>query len=73
MNADIRNTTVLDEIFSSFKPDAVINFTGMKAVVESVADPVKYYDVNVGGVISLLFSMTKTGCNNIFFFCDCLW
>ena len=39
----------------------------MKAVGESVADPVKYYDVNVGGSVSLLLAMSKAGCNNIVF------
>ena len=39
----------------------------MKAVGESVADPLKYYDVNVGGSISLLTTMSKAGCNNIVF------
>ena len=47
MNADIRDTNALDEIFKTFEPDAVIHFAGLKAVGESVADPVKYYDVNL--------------------------
>jgi UDP-glucose 4-epimerase len=67
MNADIRDTNALDEIFKTFEPDAVIHFAGLKAVGESVADPVKYYDVNVGGSISLLAAMSKAGCNNIVF------
>ena len=67
MNADIRNSTALDEIFNTFKPDAVIHFAGLKAVGESVADPIMYYDVNVGGYISLLTAMSKAESNNIFF------
>jgi len=67
MNADIRDTNALDEIFKTFEPDAVIHFAGLKAVGESVLDPVKYYDVNVGGSISLLSAMSKAGCNNIVF------
>ena len=66
-NADIRDANALDEIFNTFKPDAVIHFAGLKAVGESVADPVKYYDVNVGGSISLLTAMSKAECNNIVF------
>ena len=74
MNADIRDTVALDKIFNIFKPEAVIHFAGLKAVGESVADPVKYYDVNVGGSILLLAAMSKAECNNIFFFiCHCLW
>ena len=51
MNADIRDSSKLDKIFKIFKPDSVIHFAGLKAVAESVANPVKYYDVNVGGSV----------------------
>ncbi|MDC0008710.1 UDP-glucose 4-epimerase GalE [Amylibacter sp.] len=67
MNADIRGLNVLDKIFNAFKPEAVIHFAGLKAVGESVADPLRYYDVNVGGSISLLTAMTKAECSNIVF------
>ena len=67
MNADIRDSNALDEIFNNFKPDSVIHFAGLKAVGESVSDPIKYYDVNVGGSISLLAAMSKVECNNIVF------
>ena len=67
MNADIRDSNALDKIFNTFKPEAVIHFAGLKAVGESVADPLKYYDVNVGGSISLLTAMSKAECNNIVF------
>ena len=67
VNADIRDSSAIDEIFKTFEPDAVIHFAGLKAVGESVSDPVKYYDVNVGGSISLLLAMSKAGCNNIVF------
>ena len=67
VNADIRDSNALDKAFKGFKPEAVIHFAGLKAVAESVADPVKYYDVNVGGSISLLSSMSKAGCDNIVF------
>jgi len=67
MNADIRDTNSLVKIFDTFKPDSVIHFAGLKAVGESTADPIKYYDVNVGGSISLLMAMSKAECNNIVF------
>jgi UDP-glucose 4-epimerase len=66
-NVDIRGVNALNKIFKTFEPEAVIHFAGLKAVVESVADPVKYYDVNVSGSISLLTAMFKVGCNNIVF------
>ena len=67
MNVDIRDTNALHKIFGTFKPEAVIHFAGLKAVGESVADPLSYYDVNVGGSISLLEAMTRAECNNIVF------
>ena len=67
MNADIRDSNALDKIFNTFKPDSVIHFAGLKAVGESTADPIKYYDVNVGGSVSLLRAMSKAECNNIVF------
>ena len=66
-NADIRDASALDKIFNIFNPEAVIHFAGLKAVGESVEDPVKYYDVNVGGSISLITAMSTAGCNNIVF------
>ena len=74
MNADIRDTVELDKIFNTFKPETVIHFAGLKAVGQSVAEPLMYYDVNVGGSISLLAAMSKAECNSIFFFIShCLW
>jgi UDP-glucose 4-epimerase len=67
VNADIRNTNALDRIFAEFKPDAVIHFAGLKAVGESVVEPLTYYNVNVGGSISLLEAMDRAGCMNIIF------
>jgi UDP-glucose 4-epimerase len=67
VNADIRDAHALDNIFNIFKPEAVIHFAGLKAVGESVANPLKYYAVNVGGSISLLSAMSKAGCKNIVF------
>ena len=67
INADIRDSITLDEVFRNFKPASVIHFAGLKAVGESVVDPVRYYDINVGGSISLLTAMTKAECRNIIF------
>jgi UDP-glucose 4-epimerase len=67
MNADIRDSSALANIFNTFKPEAVIHFAGLKAVGESVTNPLMYYDVNVGGSVSLIKAMSKVGCNNIVF------
>ena len=64
---DVRDAQALDKIFVQFKPDAVIHFAGLKAVGESVSDPARYYDVNVGGTATLLGAMERAGCANIVF------
>jgi UDP-glucose 4-epimerase len=64
---DVRNNDALDKIFKQFKPDTVIHFAGLKAVAESVAEPARYYDCNVGGTASLLRAMERCGCRNIVF------
>ena len=64
---DVRDAQALNRIFNQFKPDAVIHFAGLKAVGESVAEPARYYDVNVGGTAALLGAMERAGCANIVF------
>jgi len=67
IDADICDANALDKIFSDFKPEAVMHFAGLKAVGESVAEPLKYYSVNIGGSVSLLEAMDRAGCMNIVF------
>ncbi len=64
---DVRDAQTLDVIFDQFKPDAVIHFAGLKAVGESVAEPARYYDINVGGTATLLGAMERACCENIVF------
>ena len=64
---DIRDRTLLDNIFSSQTFDAVIHFAGFKAVGESVDKPLEYYDNNVGGSVSLLIAMKQADINTLVF------
>ena len=64
---DVRDAHALDQAFNIFKPDAVIHFAGLKAVAQSVAEPARYYDVNVGGTATLLGAMERACCTNIVF------
>ena len=64
---DVRDAQELDVVFLKFQPDAVIHLAGLKAVGESISEPARYYDVNVGGTAVLLSAMEKTGCDNIVF------
>ena len=43
--------------FREFRPEAAIHFAGLKAVGESVADPLRYYRVNLDSTLTLLETM----------------
>ena len=64
---DLRNKEKLDQLFNDNHFDAVIHFAGLKAVGESVARPLDYYDNNIGSTIALLEVMQKHGVNKIVF------
>lgn len=64
---DIRNGSQLNDAISNFKPDSVMHFAGLKAVAQSVLNPLRYYDVNVLGSINLLKAMDKVDCREIIF------
>ena len=65
--ADICDSATLDKLFSDFKPEAVIHFAGLKAVGESEAYPMKYYEKNVAGSLNLLKAMDAHNCRKIIF------
>lgn len=67
IECDVRDSAAIDQAFERFQPEAVIHFAGLKAVGESVSEPARYYDVNVGGTAVLLDSMERAGCNHIVF------
>ncbi|MCO7068556.1 UDP-glucose 4-epimerase GalE, partial [Vibrio paracholerae] len=64
---DVRDEALLDSIFAEHDIKAVIHFAGLKAVGESVAKPLEYYDNNVNGSLVLARSMRKVGVKNIIF------
>lgn len=64
---DIRDDVTLEKVFQNEKPEAVIHFAGLKAVGESVEIPMKYFDNNIGGTLTLLHVMKKSGCKNMVF------
>lgn len=64
---DIRNKAFLTDVFKEFAPEAVIHFAGLKAVGESVKNPMAYYDVNVNGSKVLLEVMQSQSCYRIVF------
>lgn len=64
---DIRDTTLLDEIFTTHSIGAVIHFAGLKAVGESTQKPLEYYENNVSGSLVLVQSMKKHNIKHIIF------
>ena len=64
---DIRDEAFLDNIFSEHSISSVIHFAGLKAVGESVAKPLEYYDNNVNGSLVLARSMRKANVKSIVF------
>jgi UDP-glucose 4-epimerase len=72
VEGDIRDGQCLDALFSSAKTfgqpiEAVIHFAGLKAVGESVQQPLRYWDVNVVGTQRLLSAMDKHHCRTMVF------
>ena len=64
---DIRDKEALDKIFEAHKIDCVMHFAGLKAVGESVAKPLEYYDNNLFSTITLCKSMGDHGVKKIIF------
>lgn len=64
---DLRDETKLDELFKNNSFDAVIHFAGLKAVGESVAEPLKYYANNLGSTLSLCKVMAHRGVKKLVF------
>ena len=65
VRADVRDRPALDTLFAGGRIDAVVHFAAAKAVGESVAEPLKYYANNVGGLIAIAEAMQAHGCKTI--------
>jgi len=64
---DVRDRGLLEGLFEATPFDAVMHFAGLKAVGESVKDPARYYDNNVGGSLALLQVMQRAGVRRLVF------
>lgn len=61
VQGDIRDRAFLDELFAAHNIGAVLHFAGLKAVGESVQQPLDYYDNNVAGSLTLCQAMAQAG------------
>ena len=64
---DLRDRDGLTRVFADEAPEAVVHFAGLKAVGESVAQPLRYYDNNVSGTVALLEVMQAHGVRDLVF------
>ncbi|NBC03288.1 MAG: UDP-glucose 4-epimerase GalE [Bacteroidetes bacterium] len=64
---DLLNKKDLREVFNAYSFDAVIHFAALKAVGESVEEPLRYYRNNISGTINLCEIMQEAGVNNFVF------
>ncbi len=67
VQADVRDRAAMEAVFADNAIDAVIHFAGLKAVGESVAKPLEYYENNMNATFVLLDVMRSHGCKNIIF------
>jgi UDP-glucose 4-epimerase len=67
VEADVRDTAAVAQALNEYRIEAVVHFAALKAVGESVAKPLLYFENNVGGLLSLLKAMQSTGCRQIVF------
>ncbi len=64
---DLRDAAAVSDFFQHANADAVVHFGGLKAVGESCADPLLYYDNNLTGTVNLLRAMAQNHCKTLIF------
>jgi UDP-glucose 4-epimerase len=67
IQGDVRDRAALCLVFEQHQISSVIHFAGLKAVAESVANPIRYYDNNVMGSLALVEAMAEHQVKNIVF------
>ena len=66
-DVDVRDKDAVRHILKEQQIHAVMHFSGLKSVSESESEPLKYYDKNVSGAISLVQSMQEAGLLKLIF------
>ena len=67
VRTDVRDTAALDALFASHPIEGVIHLAVLKAVGESVAQPLRYFDNNLGSTLALLQAMERAGVRRLVF------
>ena len=68
---DLREPVAIRDTVAAVRPDAVVHFAAYALVGESMQDPTKYFDNNMGGGLHLLDAMLRTGVRKIIFSSTC--
>jgi UDP-glucose 4-epimerase len=71
VQGDLLDRAALDAAFAAWRPVAVMHFAALSLVGESVADPGRYWRVNVGGSLNLIEAAVAVGCRNFVFSSTC--
>lgn len=71
IETDLRDLPALHSVFEKHQPDAVIHFAGLKAVGESVEQPLKYFQNNIAASINLFEAMQQADMKNLVFSSSC--
>ncbi|MEP4166070.1 UDP-glucose 4-epimerase GalE [Maricaulis sp.] len=67
VEADIRDRTAIHDLMERSQFDAVMHFAGLKSVSDSVSRPAEYFDVNVGGLVTVIQAMKSNGVRKLVF------
>lgn len=68
---DLNDIQLTRDLFTHFKPDAVVHFAAKKLVGESVEQPLLYYRNNIVALLNVMESALETGCHNLVFSSSC--
>ena len=71
IQGDVNDKSLMTEIFQRYQPNSVIHFAAHKSVSESVEHPLKYYQNNVVGLVTLLEVMKQARCKKLVFSSSC--
>ncbi|MFV2196276.1 UDP-glucose 4-epimerase GalE [Nocardiopsis sp. LOL_012] len=67
VEGDCTDPAVVERVFAEYAVDAVVHFAGLKAVGESVAQPLRYYRNNLDALLTLVEAMDRTGVRRLVF------
>jgi len=67
VQGDVRDAALLERVFAQYPVTAVVHFAALKAVGESVREPLRYYDNNVAGTLTLLGAMQAAQVRSLVF------